>query len=107
MHLVAMSIRNIVLIRLDTENGILPSSCNARCMFLNQVKFIAGPRLVSYIAVSSLLKHGPGSSVRIATDYGLDCPVIESRWGEIFRPSRPALRSTQPPVQWVPGLSRE
>ena len=30
---------------------------------------------------------GPGSSVGIATDYGLDGPGMESRWGEIFRPS--------------------
>jgi hypothetical protein len=28
---------------------------------------------------------GPGSSVGIATDYGLEGPGIESRWGEIFR----------------------
>jgi hypothetical protein len=28
---------------------------------------------------------GPGSSVGIATDYGLDAPGIESRWGEFFR----------------------
>ena len=26
---------------------------------------------------------GPGSSVIIATDYELDCPGIESRWGEV------------------------
>ena len=38
--------------------------------------------------------------------YGLDGLGIESRWGEIFHPSRPALRPTQPPVQLVTGLSR-
>jgi hypothetical protein len=32
-----------------------------------------------------MLWYGPGSSVGIATDYGLDGPGIESRWGEIFR----------------------
>jgi len=29
-------------------------------------------------------KSGPGSSVGIATDYGLDGPGIESRWGARF-----------------------
>jgi len=50
----------------------------------------------------------PGSVVGIATGYGLDGPGIESRWGRDFpHLSRPALGSTQPPVQWVPALSRE
>jgi hypothetical protein len=48
---------------------------------------------------------GPGSSVGIATDYGLDDQGIESRWGRDFsHTSRPALRPTQTPVQWVPGF---
>ena len=44
---------------------------------------------------------GPGSVVGIATGYGLDGPGIESRWGRDF----PHL-STQPHVQWAPGLSQ-
>ena len=49
---------------------------------------------------------GPGSSVAIATDYGLDGPESNPSGDEIFRPSRPALGPTQPPVQWVQCLSR-
>ena len=47
---------------------------------------------------------GPGSSVGIATDYGLDGPGSNPGGDEIFRPSRLALGSTQLPVKWVfPG----
>jgi len=50
---------------------------------------------------------GRESSVDIATGYGLDGPGIESRWGPDFpHLSRLALGPTQPPVQWVSGLSR-
>jgi hypothetical protein len=40
---------------------------------------------------SHALFSGPGSSVGIASDYGLDGPGIESRWGRdfshLFRPA--------------------
>ena len=50
---------------------------------------------------------GRDSSVGIATRYGLDGPGIESRRGRDFpHLSRPALGPTQPPILWVPGLSR-
>ena len=42
---------------------------------------------------------GPSSSVVIATDCGLDGPGSNPGGDEIFRSSRPALWSNQPPVQ--------
>ena len=48
---------------------------------------------------------GPVSVVSIATGYGLDGPVIESRWGRDFpHLSTPVLGLTQPPAKWVPGF---
>ena len=39
---------------------------------------------------------GPGSSVGIVTDYGLDGSGSNPQGDEIFRPSRPTLGPTQP-----------
>ena len=51
--------------------------------------------------------RGPGSIVGIATGYGLDGPWIETRCGARFSaPVQTDPGAHQPPVQWVPGLSR-
>ena len=49
---------------------------------------------------------GRDSSVGTATRYWLGGPEIESQWGRYFpHLSRPALKPTQPPIQWEPSLS--
>ena len=62
--------------------------------------------LYTVILCIYILMCEPGSSVGIATDYVLDGPGSNPGGYEIFRTSRPALGATQPPVKWVPGLSR-
>ena len=79
---------NRMSVRISSERG--PMSSNK---FIHTYTYITGV--------------GRDSSVGIATRYGLDGPGIESRWGRDFsHTSRPALGPTQPPIQWVPGLSR-
>ena len=73
--------------------------CVRACVSNYDVSCVAVFRLCSIVSFKYCLRIcyycGPG----IVTDYGLDGPGIESRWGEICRPSRPALGPTQPPVR--------
>jgi len=69
-------------------------------------QIVLSQHLVSSLSEKRLLSSGILYS-GIATAYGMDGRGIESRWGRDFpHLSRPELRPTQPPVQWVPGLSR-
>ena len=66
--------------------------------------------LLCYIILYYVILYyimGQDSVIGIATGYGMDGPGIEIRCKRDFpHPSRPALEPTQPPTQWVPGLSR-
>jgi len=94
-------------------------------MLTNDRLLYAGPTLLAWWPCSIpwewvqiqvtlyLIKHyamkacGPGSVVGIVTGYRLDGLGIKPQWWRDFlHLSRPALEPSQPPVQWVLGLSQ-
>jgi hypothetical protein len=85
-------------------------TCYASCLLKhtsNNLWICSNVFLYCSLTCHQHIYYGPGSSVGIATNYGLDGPGIESRWGRNFsHTSRPALGPTQPPVQWVSGFTR-
>jgi len=87
----------------------LPKHCSNDVRYLENYRIICSLSRETVVIISPLKYElcGPGSSVGIATDYGLDCPRSNPGGDEIFHLSRSALGPTQPPIKWVTSLSRE
>ena len=112
------NIKNVGHVYVPQVKDNLPSgssrmSLNPSCL-ITKSGFLSS--IIAYIVLRKSIRSsfgyryykmcGSGSSVGMATDYGLDGPGSNPGGDEIFRPSRPTLGPTQPPVQCVPGLSR-
>ena len=62
--------------------------------------------IVHNMSIVNIGTVGPVAQLISRLSYGLDGPASNPGGDENFRPSIPALGPTQPPVKWVPGLSR-
>ena len=79
------------------------------CYFYYQAvsdKGISKAVMYSFIAKSSVFLVGRVAQSVYRLSYGLDGPGSNLGGDKIFRLSRTAMGPTQPPVQWLSGISR-
>ena len=75
--------------------------------YLKKIDFVLTRKGLEMKSMTSIVAvYGPGSSVCIVTDYGLDGPGKNPGGDQILFPSRLALGPTHPRVKWVPSISR-
>jgi len=87
-------------INFETDKRISDGGVTERADFCEKI----GSQTFKY---STFGRQSRDSSVGIATRYRLDGPGSNPVGGRDFpHSSRPAQRPNQPPIPWVPGLSR-
>jgi len=68
------------------KRGMRALKCYNFVLIVHILSLCRSMKKYYFILKRTASKSGPGSSVGIATDYGLDGPGIESRWGRDFPP---------------------
>ena len=75
--------------------------------FSSALVFPSKKNTLLYLGIATCFGYGPGSSVGIATELRAGRSVDRIPLGRVFPPVQTCPGAhTQPPVQWVPGLSR-
>jgi hypothetical protein len=92
-------------LRPRTNRAILFKSVSVARPVRNQPRFFLSRQQLRTLLQHLYYTDGIPHSLCIATRYGLDGSGIEHRWQRGFpHLSRPALRPTQPSIQWVPSF---